>query len=115
MGREVQRGAGGRFDAVCGVMKDREPGPFHSKVDCSSTADGTLSFSKAISDLAFSQEMVVRIGKGKYHINIIAIKIKFEKLISKSLYVKVCCRYRHTIAYPAAPGHSLYTTALAIL
>lgn len=41
-----------------------------------------LSFSKATSDLAFSQEMVVRIGKGKYHINVITIKIKFERLMS---------------------------------
>lgn len=27
VGRGVQRGAGGRFDAVCGVMMDRESGP----------------------------------------------------------------------------------------
>lgn len=40
-------------------------GHFLYRVHSSSTADGILSFSKATSDLAFSQELVVRIGRGK--------------------------------------------------
>lgn len=50
-------------------------GHFLYPVHCSSTADGTLSFSKATSDPAFSQEMVARIGNSKYHTNAITIKM----------------------------------------
>lgn len=56
--------AGPQFSQLKENEKAAE-GHFLSRIHSSSTADGTLSFSKATSDLALSQEMVVRIGKGK--------------------------------------------------
>lgn len=56
--------AGPRF---CYLEANEEvaEGHFLYPVHCSSTADGTLSFSKATSDPAFSQEMVARIGNNQ--------------------------------------------------